>query len=262
MAALPEEQRPIAEELLRGGIPAVRAALDTQNAQAKAEGRPEIDPAALLSLADSLWPKMRLADWLDRAEAAMADVEELDLRDLRSVVVAADSAARDDESRALSAQLREALTRRVDTEHNAWLDELEELVTDGRVVAALRRSSRPPKAGSPLPLTLAKLLSEKASESLTAEATSERWAVVLDALAFSPVRTSVKPASKPEAPNEELLTAVRNAAERMPQIAAVFGIEPKPVPEGGRSRRPRPDGRPSGGDLAFRPMAMSVWSLI
>ena len=245
IAELPEEQRPIAEELAKGGIPGVRAALDAQNAQAKAEGKPEINPAPLLALAEELWPRMRTAEWRDRAEAAIAEVDELDLRDLRSVVVAADSAARDDESRALAVQLREALGRRVDEEHSRWLTELAELVAENRIVAALRRSSRPPKAGAPLPSDLAQLLADGTSESLHAEAGTERWSVLLDALSFSPVRSSVTPASVPEHPSDELLNAVRRAAPRLPQIAALFGIEAAPAPPPGRAGR-RPAGAGSG----------------
>jgi hypothetical protein len=242
VAALPEEQRPIAEELSRGGIPGVRAALETQSAQAKAEGHPEINPAPLLALAEELWPRMRTAEWRDRAEAAIKEVDELDLRDLRSVVVAADSAARDDDSRAMAAQLRDALTRRVDEEHLKWLTELAELVADNRVVAALRRSSRPPKAGAPLPSDLARLLIDRTSESLSSEVTADRWSVLLDALSFSPVRSSVTPVSVPEQPNEELLTAVRKSAGRLPHIAALFGIE---VAAGATMPKPIRPGRPA-----------------
>ena len=246
IAALPAEQQPIAEELVRGGLPAVRAALDKQNETARAEGRPEIDPAPLVLLAEQLWPQVRSAEWRDRAEGALADVDELDLRDLRSVVVAADGAARDDESRALAGTLRDALNRRVDEEHAKWLVELAELVADGRVVAALRRSSRPPKAGAPLPAELAATLAGQAGEALNPEATADRWAVVLDALSYSPVRTSVVPAGVPEDKPEELLAAVRKAAPRLPAVAALFGIEATPVPAAGRSRRGgRPEGRPA-----------------
>lgn len=247
IAGLPEEHRPIAEELIRAGVPGVRTALEKQNEQAKAEGRPEIDPAPLVQLAEQLWPQVRAADWRDRAEGALGDVDELDLRDLRSVVVAADGAARDDDSRALATQLREALNRRVDEEHTKWLEELSELTTDGRVVAALRRSSRPPKAGAPLPAELAATLATQTGAALAADTPGDRWAVVLDALSFSPVRTSVTPAGVPEEPSEELLAAVRKSASRLPAIAALFGIEAEASPApGGRTRRPRPGGRPEG----------------
>ena len=79
----------------------------------------------MVTIAEQLLPSLRTAEWHDRADAALADVDEIDLRDLRSVVVAADAAARDDVTRALAQNLREALTRRVDQEHAAWLTELD-----------------------------------------------------------------------------------------------------------------------------------------
>src|SRR5207248_303059 len=42
LAALPPEQRPVAEQVLRGGIPAVRQGIEKQNETARAEGRPEV----------------------------------------------------------------------------------------------------------------------------------------------------------------------------------------------------------------------------
>ena len=94
---------------------------------------------------------MRTAEWRDRAEAAQRDLDVIDLRDLRSVVSAADAAAKDDETRALAQALREGLATRADAEHQAWLAELTATVDVGRIVRALRLSSRPPKAGAPLP---------------------------------------------------------------------------------------------------------------
>ena len=212
LTALPETHRPIAEELVRGGIPGVRQTVDRQNSLLKADHKPPINPDPLLDIAERLWPLVRTAEWRDRAEAALADAEEIDIRDLRSVVVAADDSARDDETRALAEQLRTALSSRVDREHQAWLDELTQNLDDGRVVRALRLSSRPPKAGAPLPTDLAKRLTEAAGTSLTAEISDERYATVLDALALSPVRLQVVPTHVPEKPSDELLAGVRKVA--------------------------------------------------
>jgi hypothetical protein len=238
--SLPPEQQPIAEQVLQGGIPAVRQAIERQNAAAKEEGKPEIKAGPLLALAEQLLPRLRMAEWHDRAEAALADVDEIDLRDLRSVVVAADASARDEETRALAVQLREALARRVDEEHRTWLHDLTTALDAGRVVRALRLSSRPPKAGTIFPRDLATRLAEATAASLTAEASADRWAAVLDALAFSPVRRSVTPQSLPAEPGEELLTEVKKLAARLPEIASAFGIEAGPEPGPRPRRRPAP----------------------
>jgi hypothetical protein len=237
---LPPEHRPIAEQVLAGDIPAVRQAIDKENEARKERGEAAIDGTELLALAEKLRPRLRTAEWRDRAEAALADVDEIDLRDLRSVVVAADSAARDDETRALAAQLRESLTRRVDSEQATWLEEITTALDSGRAVRALRLSSRPPKAGTILEPTLTTRLIDAASSSLTSEAPADRWGVVLEAVAYSPVRLTVAPISRPEEPSEELLAGVRKYAGRVPRVAAAFGIEPTaPEPRSPRKRAPR-----------------------
>ena len=243
LAALAPEQKPIAEQVLRGGIPAVRLAVEKQNETNKAEGKPEISPAPLLQLAEQLMPALRSAEWLDKAEAALADLAELDLRDLRSVIVAADAGARDDDSRAIAEQLKAGLTQRVESEQTAWLTEITELLAGGRAVRALRVSSRPPKAGSPLPAELAAKLTEATVASLTPETGQDRYATVLDALAFSPVRTQVTPLGIPAEPSPELLAAVKKVAARLPQIASLFGIAaaaPSKSRSGAKPRPPKP----------------------
>lgn len=241
LAELPPEQRPIAEQVLKGGIPAVRQAVDKQNETLAAEGKPPVKAEPLVALAEQMLPRLKTAEWRDKAEAALADVDELDLRDLRSVIVAADSGARDDEARALAEQLRTALNRRVEEEHAAWLAEIEANLAEGRSVRALRLSSRPPKAGAPLPPELATRLAEATAASLTSEVTQERWATVLDALAFSPVRLTVVPESLPAVPGDALLAEIARLASQIPQIATVFGVEPAKSSKRPRPRPPRPD---------------------
>jgi hypothetical protein len=252
LAELPEEQKPIAEQILRGGIPAVRQAVEKQNESARAEGLPEVKADALLGLAEQLLPRLRTAEWLDKAEAALKGIAELDLRDLRTVVVAADAAARDDETRALAQQLRDALTARVDGEHHAWLAELAELVRDGRTVRALRLSSHPPKAGAPLPADLAEQLARVASEGLTAEITQDRWATLVDAVAFSPVRLNVTPVGVPANPNDELKATIAKVGARVPQIAALLGVTPQ-APASRRPGGPVRGRRPAGGARPLPP---------
>src|SRR4051794_7370350 len=82
LASLTPDRQLIAEQLVKGGIPAVRTALDEQNAKARAEGQPEVPTTNILQVAEDLMPAVRIADWLDKADAAMADVEEVSLVDL------------------------------------------------------------------------------------------------------------------------------------------------------------------------------------
>ncbi len=251
---LPPEHRPIAEQVLAGDIPAVRQAIDKENEARKERGEPAIDGTELLALAEKLRPRLRTAEWRDRAEAALADVDEIDLRDLRSVVVAADSAARDDETRALAAQLRESLAQRVDSEQ-AVVARRRSRARSTRAVRCARSASaraRRRRARSSNPRSTTRL-ADAASASLTAEAPADRWAVVLEAVAFSPVRLTVAPRSRPEQPSEELLAVVRKYAGRVPQVAAAFGIEPaapEPAQAGAAEERAAQGGAASAASAA------------
>ena len=232
------EMRPIAEQVLRGGVPAVREAVAQQNAQASTENRPEVPVDQVVALAEAMLPALRTAEWKDRAQAALADLEELDLRDLRSVVVAADNVTRDDETRALKQQLQDGLNRRVEEEHVIWVDDIKVNLEAGRFVRALRLSSRPPKAGTPVPADLSAALVSAVSSGLTAGTNQELWAAAVDALAYSPVRLQVEPAAIPEKPTDELLEAVRRVADRLPKVAALFGVDPAEAAAAKRRGRP------------------------
>lgn len=240
IATLPPEQVPVAEQLLKGGIPAVRQAVQTQNEQTKGAGGPEINAEPIVTLAEELLPRLKAAEWRDRAEAAVSQADEVNLRDLRAVVAGADTVARDTESRELAAKLRDALERRSDAEKQAWVEEVTSALDDGRVVRALRISGRPPEAGARFPAELSTRLSDAAGAAMAPDAAPDRWAAVLDAVAASPVRTSVKPAGLPSEPGEDLLKTARQAAGRVPALGPLLGIEPKAP----GARPPRRPGQP------------------
>jgi hypothetical protein len=244
LAQLPEAQRPVAERALQGGIPAVRQAITEQNARLRAEGLDEVPAAGLLSMAEQLLPTLRVAEWLDRADAAMAVIDDLDLRDLRSVVAAGDDpvVARDESTRAIANELKQALVAKQDKELRLWLDDIDAAIGVGRVVRALKLSSQPPKAGVPFPAELNKRLADATTASLTADSASERWVALLEAAAFSPVRSQVAPTAKPEQPAAELLATVKRLAPLLPQVAALFGVE---VAEGASAPKPLRPTRPA-----------------
>ena len=242
----------MAEQLLRGGIPAVRHALEEQNAAARAAGAPEVKADALPALAERLRPRMRAAEWLDRAEAALAQADEVAIRDLRALVAGSDAAGRDELSRGLAGRLREVLDQRSAKERDAWLQDITEALEAGRVVRALRSSSRPPEPGVRFPPPLAERLSAAAGQALGPDVAPDRWMAVLEAVTASPIRRTVRPAGLPSESPPELVQAARNAADRVPGVAALVGASAPPAarrPPGAPGGRPRgpgapPEGRP------------------
>lgn len=241
LETLPAEQRPVAEKALSGGIKAVRDAVKAQNDQLKKEGKPEVPAEGLISMAQDLLPKLRVADWLDRAEAAREVLDQLDLRDLRSVVVASEDpmVVRDESTRELAATLKTALKKRQDEEQTLWLQDIEANLGVGRSVRALKLSSEPPKAGQPFPAELGTKLLQAARESLTSDNSSERWIAVLEAAAFSPIRSQVTVQSIPATQGEQLLATVKRLAPVLPQVAAAFGVVVEPGASAPRPLRPQ-----------------------
>jgi hypothetical protein len=237
---LAPEHRPIAEQVLRGGIPAVRQAIEAENVKAKAEGRPELNSEALINMAEELLPKLKAADWTDRANAAKVQVNEISVRDLRAVVSGADAVARTEEARLLAAELREALERRTAEARESWLKDITESLEGGRVVRALRLSARPPDAQIKFPAELLEKLKTETEDSMAPDTPADRWITLLDAVSTSPVRRNVVPKGLPENPSDELLAAAKAAAGRIPALAKQLGVTMPPPPPVRKPIPPKP----------------------
>lgn len=237
LAALPPEQRPVAEHVLRGGMAAVRQALAEQNSRARASGEPEVRADALITMAEGLVAVLRSAEWRDRADAAVADMENIALRDLRAVVAGSDAAPRDDDTRALIGRLREGLDQRSKADQEAWLNEIRGCLADGRLVRALRVSARPPEPAARLPEDMAQQISDATGTALAPDVATERWMALLEAAMSSPVRTTVRPKGLPAQPTADLRKAVMLATPRMPGLREALGSD---SPTSGSPRIPPP----------------------
>ena len=235
LAALPEAHRTIAEKVLSGGVPAVRAAIEEQNKNAVAAGQEKVPAEGLVQIAEQLLPKLRVAEWLDKAEGAQKILTDIDLRDLRAIVVASNDPviARDESTRKLAEAMKAGLVVRQETETRNWLDDIQAATNVGRVVRALKLSSQPPKAGVPFPPALSAQLATATTAALTIDAPAERWIALLEAAAFSPVHGKVTPVAPSSQVSEELTKTVMRLGPLMPQIAALYGVvvDPKaPAP--------------------------------
>ena len=251
LADLPENQRPIAELALQG-MQAVRQRLKTANEALAAEGKPTMPEQSVLQMAQDLIPRLRVADWLDRAEAAKRDLENLDLRDLRSVLAAANDPGieRDEACRNLLNELKAGLTARTAAEHQNWLSDIGAAVEVGRVVRALKLAGQPPKPGERLPDDLARRLTEVTIANLTTDALPDRWIAVLEAAAFAPIRSQIKVAAAPTQSSPELQKTVERLAALLPQIATVFGVA---APTGGQLPKPLRPTRPTAKKIPPKP---------
>lgn len=239
-ATLTPEQRRVAERLASGGLPAVRKAIAEEQQRAREEGRLVVSGEQLVALAEQLLPDVKAAVWLDRAEAAVARLEEITLRDLRMTVVGA--TPRDDAGRELERTLREALDKRVTKLRQDWEQHLAQALDDGRVLQALRLSAKPPEPTARFPAALVMRLAEAAGDAMTADTAPDRWLSLLEAAVQCPVRRQVRPAGIPKDPSGETERQARLAASRVPALGRLLGmaIPPPPhaAPGNGPSRRP------------------------
>ena len=236
------EQIPVAEQLLRGGLQAVRQAIDAQNAAAKASGKPPASGEALLAMAEELLPAVRLADWKDRATVAQTAGKDYRLRELRAVVAASRTVTLDEDGRALAKSLQESLEQRTTALREEWLARITNALDGARVLQAVEASIRPPEPGTRCPAELAVRLAAAAGEAMTAELAPEEWMRLLDAVVASPVRRTVKPAGIPD--DEVARQTARHAAGSVPALAKLLGlrIPPPPPPRANAERRFSPTG--------------------
>ena len=218
VATLPELHKPLANELLRGGIPSLRKTM-------KKMALPEGFDTEILQYAEKVNTQLRTAEWHDKADAVLQSAKEIDLRDFRSVVAAGGQWARSEELSSVQSQLETALRERLELEHGRWLTEIEKAISDGKSVRALNLSSHPPKPGTLLPEHIMSALVNLANTSLDGETSSHRWSVVVQAVAYSPVRLKVVPIGIPSKPTKDLLSVVKKNADRIPDIAALFPKE-------------------------------------
>jgi hypothetical protein len=218
----------------------VRRSLADEQAAAKTEGRTVGNSEAIIAVAEKMLPAVRESIWLDRAEAAVAMLDTITLRDLRSTVAAA--APRDEIGRELLSKLREALTTRVNKLRSGWEDEITKALDEDRVVQALRLSARPPEPTTRFPAALVERLVAAAGAGMSSTVPKDRWLALLEAASNSPVRRSIHPEGLPADADGAVRQAATEAAGRIPALAKLLGLAmpPPPRPMAQRPLPPRP----------------------
>ena len=241
LATLSPEQLPVAEQLLRGGMPSVRAAVAEQNKNATAQGRPTIDPGTIDRIAEDLLPKTTLAMWKDRAAGALGAGKELRLRDLRAVVTSAKTTTLDDEARAQLKELQAALSARLDILRTQWTERLDAAMTSNNVAEALRLVARPPDSSTRVSSETATALVAMVSAALTADQDVTVWSELVNLTVETSIRRNVKPLGIPANDAAKAL-AVKNAGA-IPEFAKLLGMKVPPPPPPTRAPRRTPTRR-------------------
>jgi len=228
--SLTSEQKAIADKLIAGGLAAVRKAIEDQNSSARQQNQPEVPQEPLIAMAENLLPRLTIASWCDRAEAILADIDAVPLRELRSTVSASEGAQREEPGRTLLQRLRDAADTKVRAVRERWEGQVSQLLEDGQIVRALRASATPPDPGARIPAELATKLALQASVAMNSETPAPRWILLLEAAAASPVRVNIRPSGIPDNSPGELVNAARKHAGRIPSLAKLLGIALPPPP--------------------------------
>ncbi len=237
LATLSPEQLPVAEQLLRGGMPAVRSAVELQNKNATAQSRPTIDATTIERIAEDLLKRTNLALWKDRAGGAVAAGRELRLRDLRAVVTSAKTVSLDEEARVQLKELQTSLTARVDHLRTQWNEKLESAITSKNVKEALGLVARPPDVSTRVSADAAVRVVALVSEALSAEQDPTQWREIVELTADTSIRRNVKPQGIPS-DEASRAVAVHNAGA-IPELAKLLGMKvPPPPPPTRVVRRP------------------------
>jgi hypothetical protein len=240
---LSPEQLPVAEQLLRGGIPAVRAAVELQNKNASSQGRPTVDPTTIDRIAEDLLKTTNLALWKDRAGGAIGAGRELRLRDLRAVVTSAKTVSLDDEARTQLKELQGTLTARVEHLRTQWNEKLEAAITSKNVKEALGLVARPPDVSTRVSADAAGRVVALVSETLSAELDPKVWNEIVELTADTSIRRNVKPLGIPSDESSRSV-AVHNAGA-IPELAKLLGMKVPPPPPPTRIVRRAPTRRAS-----------------
>ena len=243
LATLSPEQLPVAEQLLRGGMPSVRAAVAEQNKNATAQGRPTIDAATIERIAEDLLSKTNLAAWKDRAAGALSAGKELRLRDLRAVVTSAKTVTLDDEARAQLKELQTSLNAKLEVLRTQWTEKLDAAVAAGNIAEALRLVARPPDMSTRVSAETATKVTAMVSEALHAEQELAVWLELVNLAVETSIRRNIKPLGIPADETAKAL-AIKNAGA-IPEFAKLLGMKvpPPPPPTRAPARSPRPPRR-------------------
>ncbi len=238
LAQLRPEQLPIAEELLRGGMPAVRERIEKQNEDARRNSKPLIASEPLITMAEELLPSITLANWKDRASAARSLGSDIPLYELRSIVVATNSIDLDEEASELAGVLKTMLHERIEALRTRWEEQITRKIDKGDIIDAIKLSSTPPDRSFKIPGDLAVRLAEIAGNALSPEREEEEWMEIIEAVLQSPVRRNVKPLGLPANATNELRARLYRAAGLIPGVSSLIGLSmpPPPVASGQSSK--------------------------
>lgn len=228
MQSLSLQEKPIAEFLVKGGMPAVRAAIKKQNDEAKANNLPEVAEAALVSIAEKLLPQIRKAQWQDRATAALEAGSKCPIRELKSLLAAAD--LKDDSLKDQLHSLKTLVKSVTEEQISQWKSNLAEQASSGDVKVALELLATPPDRSAKIEASLLETVVNAVNAKLASEVEPDQWIEIVELIASSSLRTKVNVAKIPFDATGATVACAKKYSGFIPSLAPLLGLKIPPPP--------------------------------
>jgi hypothetical protein len=217
-------EKPIAERLILGGIPAVRQAIAKQNENARRNNEPEVIEDKILSIAEELFPKIKSALWHDKLDAVFNNKNKVTPGDIRSVIAGAVITNKDDEQKV--EELKTLLNERIEHMRQGWTSEILEAIKNNDALAALSKSAKAPDPSLRISAELAGSIADFVGNRLVEISDPQEWLELIKTAVNSPVRSLIKVSVVPDAVKSEAI----KLAGSIPSITHVLGIKIPPPP--------------------------------
>ncbi len=228
MESLSVQEKPIAEFLVKGGLPAVRAAIKKQNEEAKANNMPEVTETGLISIAEKLLPQIRRVQWEDRAASALLAGSRCPVRELKSLLASSDP--KDESIKEQVNNLKSLVKTVVEEQVQQWKTDLKNKAENGEIKEALELLASPPDRTAKIEATLLELIVNYTNEKLRDEVEPDHWIEIIEMIASSSLRTKITVEKIPFDATGATVACAKKFSGFIPSLAPLLGLKIPPPP--------------------------------
>jgi hypothetical protein len=228
LETLSAQEKPIAELLIKGGMPSVRNAIKVQNEQAKANNLPEVAEAALLAIAEKLMPEVRKMQWLDRANSALEAGSKCPIRELKSLLASVD--LKDETIKTILSQLKGLLKEVVEQQIKNWKEDMTKASEAGDIKRSLELLSSPPDRTATLDSNILEVMVKAVNDKFRSDLDPDNWIELVESLANSTLRTKITIEKIPFDATEATLATAKKYSGFIPSLAPLLGLKIPPPP--------------------------------
>lgn len=226
--SLDSARQAIVQRLVRGGMAAVREAIEKQNKIAREKGEPELLEEPVIKLAEELVPQVKRAQFRDQAQ----EILEKGLKDLKRIIRTINTATvLDDSDKELLTTLREYFDKVLKEAEADYFKDIESLLSEGKVEQALEKSIKPPYPTIKFSAELSEKLAVKATEALEAKLEDpDSWLKLLHTISLTPVKRLVRPERIPQFKTPDQHKIAIGLSSQIPNLIKHLGLKIPPPP--------------------------------